>query len=100
MNSDYYPGITKQDNALQEKKCVGGKFSKQRLTRQAACNTLSQKLPMFIIGEVNKPRCFKNLKSLSCRYRGQRKSWMDGDLLKIGFVNRIKSLRAKTAKYC
>ena len=26
------------------------------------------------------PRCFKNLKQLPCRYRGQKKSWMDSDL--------------------
>ena len=38
------------------------------------------KLPMFIIGKSQKPRCFKNIKTLPCRYRGQKKIWMDSTL--------------------
>ena len=39
------------------------------------------KLPMFIIGKSQKPRCFKNIKKIPCRYRGQKRSWMDSTLL-------------------
>ena len=35
---------------------------------------------MFVIGKFQNPRCFKNVKSLPCRYRSQRKSWMDSTL--------------------
>ena len=35
---------------------------------------------MFVIGKSTKPRCFKNVKNLPCRYRSQNKSWMDGNL--------------------
>ena len=35
---------------------------------------------MFVIGKSNKPRCFKGIKSTPCRYRAQKKSWMDSKL--------------------
>ena len=35
---------------------------------------------MFVIGKANKPRCFKGVRNLSCRYRAQRKSWMTAEL--------------------
>ena len=34
----------------------------------------------FVIGKAQKPRCFKNVKFLSSRYRHQKMSWMDGIL--------------------
>ena len=51
---------------------VAGKFNKNRLTRLAAGNALSQKLPMFVIVKANKQKCFKNW-NLSRRYRDQNK---------------------------
>lgn len=50
-----------------KEKYVGGKFSKLRLTGLGAANALDQKLPMFVIGRANEPRCFQNLKGLPCR---------------------------------
>ena len=44
----------------------------------AVANGMGDKLPMFVIGKAKNPRCFKNVKFLPCRYRNQRKSWMDG----------------------
>lgn len=35
---------------------------------------------MFVIGKSAKPRCFKGVKTLPCRYRSQKKSWMSGEL--------------------
>ena len=34
------------------KKCVGGKHSKVRLTVLAAANAINEKLPMFVIGKA------------------------------------------------
>ena len=65
---------------LKSEKCSGGKLSKIRFTGMAAANAVGEKLPMFVIGKAKKPRCFKNVKFLPCRYRSQRKSWMDGVL--------------------
>ena len=67
----FYQALSSKTMYFKKEKCVGGKFSKQRLTGLAAGNAAGQKLPMFIIGKTNKPRCFKKLKHLPCRYRGQ-----------------------------
>ena len=45
-------------------RCAGGKFSKVRLTGLAAGNVVGEKLLMSVIGKVEKPRCFKGVKSL------------------------------------
>ena len=65
---------------MKGEKCSGGKHSKVRLTGMAAASATGEKLPMFVIGKSMKPRCFKNIKSLPCRYRAQAKSWMDSFL--------------------
>ena len=55
----------------------GGKLRKIRITGMVAANAMGDKLPMFLIGKAKNPRCFKNVKFLPCRYRNQRKRWMD-----------------------
>lgn len=65
---------------LKSEKCIGGKHSKVRLTGLAAANAEGEKLPMFVIGKSVKPRCFKGVINLPCRYRAQKKSWMDSGL--------------------
>ena len=77
---------------LKDEKCIGGKFSKVRLTVLAAANGNGEKLPMFIIGKSKSPRCFKNLNQLPCRYIGQKKSWMDSDL--------FESLSSRIGRLC
>ena len=54
-------------------KCLGGKHSKLSITA-------GEKIPVFVIGKSKTLRCFKNVKSLPCRYRSQPKSWMDSNL--------------------
>ena len=54
--------------------------SKIRMTGLAAANMNGDKLPMFVIGKSQKPRCFNNIKKLPCRYQGQKKSCMDSTL--------------------
>ena len=46
----------------------------------AAGNAYSDRLPMFVIGNANKLRCFKGVRNLPCRYRAQRKSGMTAEL--------------------
>ena len=65
---------------LKNENCVGGKHSKLRLTGLTAANAVGEKLPLFVIGKSKKPRCFKHIKHLPCRYRSQKKSWMDSIL--------------------
>ena len=59
----------------------------------AAANTVGDKIPMFVIGKSQKPRCFKNVKFLPCRCRNKKKSWMDGAL----FEEWVRQLNRKFA---
>ena len=94
----FYQALPTKTMHFEKEKCVGGKFSKQRLTGLAAGNALGQKLPMFIIGKAKKPRCFKNLKHLPCRYRGQKKSWMDSDLFEDWVREQAKTFERQNRK--
>ena len=84
LNADefglFYQALPPKSMHFKNERCSGGKFSKVRLTGLAAANATGGKLPMFAIGKSAKPRCFKNVKNLPCRYRSQNKSWMDGNL--------------------
>ena len=65
---------------MRGKKCSGGKHSKLRLTGLTAGNALGKKLHLFIKGKSQKPECFKHIKTFPSRYKGQKKSWMNGEL--------------------
>ena len=45
-----------------------------------APNAMGDKLPMLVIGKAKNPRCFKNVKFLTRRYKNEWKSWIDGKL--------------------
>ena len=72
--------LAQQNLTLKGEKCSGEKHSKARLTGLAAGNAYGERLQMFVIGKPVKPRCFKGVKTLPCRYRAQHKSWMSGEL--------------------
>ena len=76
----FYQCLPNKTLHLKGEKCSGGKHSKIRLTGLAAGNAYGERLPMFVIGKANKPRCFKGVRNLPCRYCGQRKSWMTAEL--------------------
>ena len=63
------------------KHCLGGKHRKVRLTGMTASNALGEKIPMFVNGKSDSPRCSKHVRNLPCRYRYQKKAWMDVPLL-------------------
>ena len=73
----FYQSLPEKTLHLKSEKCIGGKLSKVRLTGLAAGNAVGEKLPMFVIGKSAKPQCFSGVKNLPCRYRSQKKSWMD-----------------------
>ena len=76
----FYQALPKKTLHLKGEKCSGGKNSKIRLTSLAAANMIGEKLPMFVIGKSQKPRCFKHIKSLPCCYHAQKKNWMNSKL--------------------
>ena len=59
----------------------GSTFRKIGLTGLTG-NTYGERLQMFVIKTSVKPRCFKGLKTLLCRYCTQDKSWMSGEVFK------------------
>ena len=75
----FYQFLLNKTLHLKEEKCSGGKHSKMRLTGLVAGNAYGERLQMFLIGKSVKPRCFKGIKTLPCRYRAQHKSWMSGE---------------------
>ena len=74
------------------------KNSKVRLTGMVAASATGEELEMFVIGKSKKPRSFKNIKQLSCRYRAQKKSWMTGVLFQEWVRKLDLSFRAQSRK--
>ena len=66
----------------------------------AAANALGEKLPMFVIGKSKNPHGFKNVKKVPCRYRAQKKSWMDMDLFEEWVRETDKEFQKKERKIC
>lgn len=87
----FYQQLPTKSFHLKGERCAGGKFSKVRLTGLAAGNAAGEKLPMFVIGKAEKPRCFKGVTSLPCQYKPQRKSWMDSEI----FSDYVRKLDTK-----
>ena len=77
-----YKALLTKSMHLKGEKCSGSKNSKLWLTGLAAADMCGEKIPIFVTGKSNKPRCFKGIKSTPCpcRYRAQKKSWMDSEL--------------------
>jgi len=80
---------------FKDKKCHGGKLSKDRLTALVCSNTSgNDKLPILIIGKSLNPRCFKNVKSLPTEYQANKKAWMTSAI----FSDWLHSLDKKMTK--
>ena len=76
----FYEVLTSKSLHFRSKHCSGGKHTKVRLTGMTASNALGEKIPIFYIGKSASPRCFKHVRNPPCRYRSQKKAWMDGTL--------------------
>ena len=60
----FYQCLPDRSYQLKTEKCSVGKHSKIKITGLAAGNGVGNKLPMFVIGKANNPRCFKSIKKL------------------------------------
>ena len=87
----FYRCLSNKTLHLKSEKCSGGKNSKIRIIGLAAANSVGGKLP---IGKSKAPTCFKDVTSLPCRYRSQKKSWMDSTL----FEEWVRELDGKFQK--
>ncbi|GFS14924.1 tigger transposable element-derived protein [Elysia marginata] len=67
--------------AFQGETCTGQKVPKDRIFLLCAANLAGEKLPLLAIGKLyEKPRCFKNIRTLPVTYRSNKKAWMTGKL--------------------
>ncbi|XP_060557064.1 tigger transposable element-derived protein 4-like [Ruditapes philippinarum] len=65
------------------KACHGGKVNKERLTAMVCANMSgTEKLPLLVLGKSEKPRCFKNVRTLPTQYKANKKAWMTAKFFK------------------
>ena len=76
----FYEALTSKSLHFRGKHCSGEKLTKLQLTGMTAFNALGEKIPMFYIGKSANRGCFKHFRNPTCRYRSQKKAWMDGTL--------------------
>ena len=68
------------------------------LTGMAAGNVIGEKLLMFVNGKPKTPRCFKRIKNLPCKYKSQKKSWMDSHIFEEWVRKLDRTFRMKGRK--
>ena len=73
----FYEVLPSKSLHFRSKRSSGGKHFKVRLTGMAASNALGEKILMFVIRKSASPWCFKHVRNLPCRYRSQKKVWVD-----------------------
>ncbi|XP_045215110.1 tigger transposable element-derived protein 4-like [Mercenaria mercenaria] len=80
-------------------KCVGGKRSKERITVLVCANmTGEDKVALFVIGKSKNPRCFKNVKTLPCKYDFNTKAFMAGDIFSDWLLELDKQFQIQKRK--
>lgn len=81
------------------RKCAGGKASKERLTVLVCTNMDgSHKLPLLVIGKSKKPRCFKGIRSLPVDYEANARAWMTQELFEKWLRRTDKELQKQNRK--
>ena len=83
---------------FKEQRCTCGKHSKKRITGIAASNALEKKIPIFVIGKFAKPKCFRHVRNLPCRYWAPKKAWMDGTIFEELLRERDRKLEKQRRK--
>ena len=76
----FYEALSWKSLHFRGRHCSGGKHNKVRLIGMTASNAFDEKIPMFQFGKSASPRCFRHVHNPACRYRSQKKAWMDGTL--------------------
>ena len=65
----FYQNLPSKTMHFKGQKYPGGKHSKVPLAGLAAGSTFGERLSIFVIGKLQKPRCFRGVQHLPCRYR-------------------------------
>lgn len=75
-------------NAICEENCADGEMSEERLTVFVCANASGDIEKPFVVGKVDKPRCFGNLdrESLPVIWRSNKRAWMTRALMEEWLV--------------
>ncbi|XP_060576348.1 tigger transposable element-derived protein 4-like [Ruditapes philippinarum] len=66
----FYRAMPDKTLEFKTKACHGGKVNKERLTAMVCANMSgTEKLPLLVLGKSEKPRCFKNVRTLPTQYK-------------------------------
>ena len=76
----FFEALPSKSLHFRGKLCSGAKHSKVWLTGMTAFNALGEKITIFVIEKSASPRFFKHVRNFPCRYRSQKKAWMDETL--------------------
>jgi hypothetical protein len=74
------------DNSLATRQLEGRKQNKEHITITVCCNADGfDKLPLWIIGKLFCPRCFKNINidNLDYKYHANKNAWMTQNVFKL-----------------
>ena len=78
----FYRQLPDRTLRIRGEDCKGGKKSKERLTAVLCCNMVGDFEKTMVIGNAEKPRCFKNItiSALPVTWKSNKKSWMNSYL--------------------
>ena len=85
----FYQILPCKTKHFQSQKCSGRKHSKVCLNGLAAGNAFGERMPIFVIEILQKPRCFKGVKYFPYRCLHQLKSWVSYELLQECVVHKL-----------
>lgn len=73
----------------------GRNSTKQRITVLVGSSMTGEKMPLVVIGKSEKPRAFKNVKTLPVEYYSQKKAWMDSSIFEKLLVKFDRQMSAQ-----
>ena len=95
----FFRGSPKTTFKVRGEDCVGGKFSKERVTVCLCASMTGEKVKPLVIGRSAKPRCFgKGKANLPVDYCANKKAWMTGALFESWLTNFNKKMQLQGRK--
>lgn len=79
----FFRALPDRTLALKSEKCIGGKFSKERLTILFCANMAGEKELLLVIGKAARPRAFKHvpITALPVDWKSNKKAWMTREVM-------------------
>ena len=98
----YFRAFNDKGQCLSTEDLAGGKPAKERITVLLCANVDgSEKLPVLIVGESRRPRCFpKDVSKLPVDYASSRNAWMTGKIFSNWLTKWDRKFRYEKRKIC